>query len=68
MFDYNNNFGCSFVMVWGWAGHTVGTTPGLGLGQLLCGNNTWFVTGPVTLWEEDSLRMFENEAGEDIKS
>ena len=68
MFDYNNNFGCSFMMVWEWAGHTVGRALGLGLDRLHFGKNTWFGTGPVTLWEEHRLKVFENEAGEDIRA
>jgi len=40
----------------------------MGLGQSHCGNNTWFGTGPVMLWEEHRLRVFENEAGEDIRA
>jgi hypothetical protein len=52
VFDQNNNFGCSFVMVWDWASHIVGRTLGLGLGRSQCWKNTQFGTGSVTLWEE----------------
>ena len=55
MIDYNNNFGYSLVMVWEWAGHTLGRTLGLGLGWLHCGKNAQFWTGLVTLWEEHSV-------------
>ena len=55
-------------LVWNWAGHTVGRALGLGLGRSHCGKNTWFGTGPVMLWEKHRLRVFENEAGEDIRA
>jgi hypothetical protein len=42
----------------------LGRALGLGLGQSHCGKNTQFGIGPVTLWEEDRLNVFEKEAGE----
>jgi hypothetical protein len=56
------------VMVWEWAGDTVGRTLVLGLSWLYCGKNPWFGTGPITLWEEHRLRVFENKGGEDIRA
>jgi len=47
VFENNNNFGCSFVMLWEWAGHIMGRTLSLGLGQSNFGKNTQFGTGPV---------------------
>jgi len=67
MYNHYSNFGCSFVMVWDWAGHIVGRTFSLGSDRSHCDKNTRFGTEPVILWEEDRLRVFEKEAGEDIR-
>jgi hypothetical protein len=50
MYNHYSNFGCSFVMVWDWAGHIVGRTLSLGSDRSHCGKNTQFGTEPVTLW------------------
>jgi hypothetical protein len=81
VFENNNTFGCSFVMVWDWlvifweehlvwdwADQTVERTLVLGLGRSHCGKNTCLGLGQSLLWEERRLRVFENEAREDIRA
>ena len=57
-FGNNTRFGTGLVTLWeehsvlDWASH----------------KNTRFGTGLVTLWEEHKLRVFENEAGENIRA